>query len=441
MNSIKFSARSLPILADADIVVAGAGAAGVAAAIQAARMGKKVIMLDKNNCAGGILTAGLLPSIIHMTDLKNNLAAGLCKELVDAVALRMQKPANYNWFNVNNEAVKLVLDEMLAAAGVQVIYNVCLCDVTLKRRKITALAVMTQQGMMAITGRIFVDATGDGVLSVLAGAPFEYGSEDTHEVMAPTLCSQFANIDYNAIPEEMRNHGLGRVEWKKARESGEKLFTEEGHFVGHFRNGSSTGNGNLGHIYNTDVLDQFSVTNACIEGRKQAWGYCDFFRTHVKGFENAEVIATATLLGVRESRRIIGEYVLTRSDYLARRHFADDIGCFAYAIDIHSGVKDVKKQAAVEINLSRSYYEPGENYGIPYRTLLPKNTGNLLTAGRCISSDRAMQASVRVVPGCMITGQAAGAAAAMAVQKNQTLRQISVKELQKVLRSSNCFVQ
>ena len=258
--------------------------------------------------------------------------------------------------------------------------------------------------------------------------------------MAPTLCSQFSNINYDLVPEDLRERGLGRIEWKNARESNEKLFMEEGHFVGHFRNGSSMGNGNLGHIYNTDVLDQFSVTQACIEGRKQAWGYCDFFRTHVKGFENAEVSATASLLGVRESRRIIGEYVLTKSDYLARRHFADDIGCFAYAIDIHSGSKDVKKQAAVEINLSKSYYESGENYGIPYRALLPKNTRNLLVAGRCISTDRAMQASVRVVPGCMITGQAAGAAAALALTSGKTLRQLSVKKLQKSLKANNCFL-
>ena len=160
----------------------------------------------------------------------------------------------------------------------------------------------------------------------------------------------------------------------------------------------------------------------------------------VKGFENAELAATASVLGVRESRRIIGEYVLTREDYLARRHFADDIGCFAYAIDIHSSTKDVKKQVAVEKNLSSSYYDRGENYGIPYRALLPKNTTNLLVAGRCISTDRAMQASIRIVPGCMITGQAAGAAAALALGKSKSLRQIPVKELQKILRSNNCFL-
>ena len=441
MNNLVFKSRNLDVLADADVVVAGGGAAGVAAAIQAARQGKSVILLDKNNCPGGILTAGLLPCIIHMTDLKNILSSGICKELCDTVAQRMKKPVNYNWFNVHSEAVKIVLDEMLAAAGVKVIYNVHVCEALLKRKKIHALAVMTLNGMMAVTGKMFIDATGDGLVSMLAGAPFEYGAEDTHEVMAPTLCSSFSNIDFNAVPEDIRERGLGRIEWKNAMDSKEKLFMEEGHFVGFFRNGQSCGTGNLGHIYQTDVLDQFSLSNAYVEGRRQAWGFLDFFRTHVKGFENAELSATASLLGVRESRRIIGEYVLTREDYLERRHFADDIGCFAYAIDIHSGSKDVKKQAAVEINLSRSYYGEGENYGIPYRALLPKNTVNLLVAGRCISTDRAMQASVRIVPGCMITGQAAGAAAALALENNKSLRQIPVKKLQQILRGSGCFLQ
>ena len=438
--SLKLSAQYLDILADADVVVAGSGAAGVAAAIQAARMKKSVVLLDKNNCAGGILTSGMLPSIIHMSDGKNLLSSGLCKELCDNTAKRMNVPVNYNWFNINTEAVKIVLDEMLAAAGVKVIYNVHIVQAMLKRRKIEALAVMTVKGMMAVTGKVFIDATGDGLLSVLAGAPFEYGDAVTGEVMAPTLCSNFTNINYEALAPEMRNRGLGREEWKNARESGEKLHMQEGHFVGHFRNSMTGGTGNLGHIYHTDTLDPISLSNASTEGRKQAWGFLDFFRSHVKGFENAELSATASLLGVRESRRIIGEYMLTRSDYLERKHFSDDIGCFAYAIDIHSGTSDVKKQAAVESNLTKSYYEAGENYGIPYRALLPKNTTNLLVAGRCISTDRAMQASIRIVPGCMITGQAAGTAAALSVESGKSLRKISIKKLQSILRNNNCFL-
>ncbi|MBE6366386.1 MAG: FAD-dependent oxidoreductase [Lentisphaerae bacterium] len=440
MRNLVLRSRNLDILAEAEVVVAGGGAAGVAAAIQAARLGRKVILLEKNNCAGGILSSGLLPCIIHMTDLKNILASGLCKELCEALAKRMQRPVNYNWFNVHPEAVKIELDEMLAAAGVKVIYNVHICDAVVKRKKIIALAVMTLQGMRAVAGSVFIDATGDGLLAFLAGAAWEYGAEDTHEVMSPTLCSFFTNINYEAIPPERRNQGQGRIEWKNARESGEKLFMDEGHFVGHFRNSPTSGIGNLGHIYNTDVLDQFSVTQACIEGRKQAWGFLDFFRTHVPGFENAELAATAGLLGVRESRRITGEYVLRKDDYLERRHFKDDIGCFAYAIDIHSGSADLKKQAAVEINLRKSSYAPGENYGIPYRALLPKNTTNLLVAGRCISTDRAMQASVRIVPGCMITGQAAGTAASQAASGRTTLRKISIRKLQSELRKAGCFL-
>jgi len=437
--SIAFPAQKLPVLANADVVVAGAGASGVAAAIQAARRGGKVILFDRGPCAGGILSMGLLPSVIHMSDGKNLLAGGICLEMCRSIADRMRRPFNSNWFNVHPEAVKIVLDEMLAEAGVEVFYETTLCRALTRRGRIHAAAVMTRRGMMAITGKYFIDATGDGALAMLAGAPCAYGSEE-HEIQGPTLCSYFTDIDFSALPEAVRERGLGRAEWRQAMTSGESLPVQEGHFVGLFRNGPDSGSGNLGHIYGTDVLDPVSLSAAYREGRRQAWAFRDFFRSHVAGFAKAELGATASLLGVRESRRIVGEYVLTREDYLARRHFRDDIGCFAYGIDIHSGKTDVAAQAKVEIRLGRSYYEAGENYGIPYRALLPRNTVNLLVAGRCIATDRAMQASIRIVPGCMITGQAAGAAAALALQTERPLRRIAVGKLRSVLRSAGCFL-
>lgn len=438
-SSIAFPAQKLPVLAHADVVVAGAGASGVAAAIQAARLGRSVVLLDRNSCAGGILSAGLLPSVIHMGDGRNLLASGLCQEMCLAIADRMHRPFNRNWFNVHPEAVKIVLDEMLERAGVRFFCETTLCAAVTRRGRITAVAVMTRQGMMAVTGKLFIDATGDGTLSMLAGAPFSYGSEE-HEVQGPTLCSYFTDIDFDAVPEAMRERGLGRAEWQKAVQSGEPLPVQEGHFVGLFRNGPSSGSGNLGHIYGTDVLDPASLAKAYREGRRQAWGFRDFFRSHVAGFAKAELGATASLLGVRESRRVVGDYVLTREDYLARRHFRDDIGCFAYGIDIHSGKNDPAGQAEVEIRLGQSYYKPGENYGIPYRALLVAKTVNLLVAGRCISADRAMQASIRIVPGCMITGQAAGAAAALALEQGRPLRRLAVGKLQTALRECGCFL-
>ena len=139
------------------------------------------------------------------------------------------------------------------------------------------------------------------------------------------------------------------------------------------------------------------------------------------------------MLGVRESRRIVGEYQMTSDDYFNRRHFDDDIGFFAYPIDIHSGENNAVKQAEVEKNVVKTAYAAGENYGIPYRALLPKNTVNLLVAGRCISTDRAMQSSVRVVPGCMITGEGAGTAAALCISSNCMPRELDIRKLQNVL--------
>ncbi len=439
MIQMLYSPRRIPVLCRGEVVVAGAGVAGVAAAIQAARANRRVILLEKNNCAGGILSSGLLPSVIHMSDGEHLLASGICREMVDRVAGVMNRPANYYWFNAHPEAVKRVLDEMLQEAHVTVLYNVHLCDALAERGRIRAVVMMTPNGLAAVGGKIFIDATGDGLLAMLAGAPFEYGAAADGEVMAPTLCSYFTRINFDAVPEKRRENGLGRKEWKAAMTEGRAPLAE-GHFVGLFRNGPDSGTGNLGHIYHTDVLDPFSLSHACVEGRKQAWIFRDFFRKEVPGFEQAELSATAGLLGVRESRRIMGEYMLNEDDYASRRHFEDEIGCFAYAIDIHSGVADVARQTSVETVLAMRSYAHGENYGIPYRTLLPKQTVNLLVAGRCISTDRAMQSSIRVVPGCMITGQAAGAAAALALDRHQSLRRVSAARIQELLRRGGCYL-
>lgn len=174
------------------------------------------------------------------------------------------------------------------------------------------------------------------------------------------------------------------------------------------------------------------MTNAYIEGRKLAKIYHDFYRRHVPGFEHSDLVQTAPLLGVRESRRIRGEYQLNGDDYRSRAVFADEIGRFSYPIDIHSSSTDPEEQKRVERVLCETRCKPGESYGIPYRSLIPLGVENLLVAGRCVSCDREIQSSLRVIPGCFITGQAAGAAAAMAAAGN--VRSVDTAVLQKWLK-------
>ena len=428
MEKFTIPSRCLDVAASADLVVVGGGSAGVAAAIAAARRGCSVILLEKSICAGGMMTNGLLPSIIYMRDGRNLLSGGLCRELVDRTAKAMAVPVNYNWFNIHPEAVKLVLDEMLTEAGVRIFFNTVVCDAEREERRVTAAVVWTPAGLAVVKGRIFVDATGDGNLSALAQLPFELGGEQG-QVMAPTLCTLYAGVDFDQVDPRFRYAGMGREEWHAMEKAG-TIPVDEHHFVGFFRCGGSVGCGNLGHAYDYRPLEVQSCTQSCIEGRRMARQYLQFFRDNVPGFAKAELAMTASMLGVRESRRIRGEYQLTGDDYRARRHFADDIGSFAYPIDIHASGHDAEEQAAAEKRANETEYQPGENYGIPYRALLACGVENLLLAGRCISCDRQMQSSIRVVPGCMITGEAAGTAAALSLESATPLRGISVPELQ-----------
>ena len=435
MSNIIIPAREVPVLAEADLVVVGGGSAGVAAAVAATQEGASCILIEKANCAGGMLTNGLLPSIIYMSDGKHLLSGGLCYELVRRVSVLMNVEPNIYWHNINPEAVKLVLDEMLCENNIRFFYNMYCCEVLRNDTAITGVVVSTPGGTGVIRGRFFVDATGDGNLGTLAGVHCEIGDENG-EVMAPTLCSLWSGVDYK---QHTHCSGLGRKEWHEA-EANNTIPLPEHHFVGFFRCGDGLGCGNLGHEYGCRPLNADSYTAACVHGRKQVRTFLNFFRENVPGFANAELALTAPMLGVRESRRLCGEYTLCKEDYFAKRHFADDIGSFSYPVDIHASSTNAEEQANVEKNINATEYEKGENYGIPYRSLLAKGVENLLLAGRCISADRTIQSSIRVVPGCMITGEAAGTAAAAALREQTSLRSVDISNLQKKLVSRGIYL-
>ena len=197
----------------------------------------------------------------------------------------------------------------------------------------------------------------------------------------------------------------------------------------------------LGHIYGVDATDERDVTRGYVEGRRVAEIIHDFYRRRVPGYEYADLTATAALLGVRESRRICGDYRLCFADYLARRHFADDIGCFCYPVDIHASTPDAARQKRVAERMRETAYLPGENYGIPYRALIPAGIANLLVPGRAISSDRPIQSSIRVMPPCFVTGQAAGIAATLAAGQSD-VRAVDTAVLQQRLAELGaCFSQ
>jgi len=256
-------------------------------------------------------------------------------------------------------------------------------------------------------------------------------------MMPGTLCSLWADVDWDTAYKGGLVSGRDHLE----EAFRDKVFTiEDRHLPGMWCVGEHVGGGNIGHTFDVDGTDERSLTQALVQGRKSMVEYERFYREYVKGFEKMELVATGALLGLRETRRVLGDYVLCLEDFRNRAVFDDEIGRYCYPVDIHASSPDEASFAQFEKEYKTLRYEKGESYGIPYRILTPRGLDNVLVAGRCVSSDRTILGSIRVMPGCYITGQAAGMAAAMAVEKNTSTRGVDIQELRKRLKEMGAFL-
>jgi hypothetical protein len=435
--------RNVPVRHEVDVFVAGGGPAGCAAAVSAARQGASVFLAEGHSCLGGMGTAGLVPAFMQFGDGVNFLAAGFGEELLERLiqAGGTSAPApgrdRTGCYNIQAEVLKRVYDTMLQEAGVGFSFHSNLIGMEATDGVVDAAVVSGKSGLFAVQAKVYVDGTGDGDLSVWAGAPFEQGDANG-QVMPGTLCSLWAGVDFEAF----RASGSPSQNCKIEEAYRDGVFTYcDRHLPGMWPVASGIGGGNIGHTFDVDSTDERSLTEALLWGRKLAMEYDRYYREYLTGFEKMQLVATGSLLGVRESRRIMGDYVLCLDDFKSRAVFDDEIGRYCYPVDIHvARPNDDEEYRRFEKEYAELRYGKGESYGIPYRSLAPRNLHNVLVAGRCVSTDRFLQASIRVMPGCYITGQAAGVAAAMAAASNGDVRQVSVADLQNRLRSAGAFV-
>ncbi len=426
--------RSIKVKYDADVFVAGGGPAGIAAAVAAARNGCAVCLVENQSCLGGAGTAGLVPAFMQFSDGVNFLAAGIGEEILNKLR-KEGGTGGPDGFSIKAEVLKRVYDRLLQEAGVKFSFDTRLVAVETQGESVTSAILAAKSGLFAVNARIFIDCTGDGDLAAWAGAPFEKGDADGN-LMPGTLCSLWAGVDWSGVDRKIRNNAY----IDKACEDG-VLSVRDYHLPGMWKVGEIMGGGNIGHAFGVDSTDELSLTEALIEQRKRLVEYGEYYKKYYKGYENMELVSTGAILGIRESRRIIGDYVLNVEDFKNRAIFDDEIGRYCYPVDIHPSKPDpalYKKFEEEYIQTLR--YKKGESYGIPYRCLVPKNLSNVLVAGRCISSDRYIQGSVRVMPGCYITGQAAGTAAAIAVDGNTHTRGFDTGLLRKKLRDMGAYL-
>lgn len=447
MQSIDYN-RNIPVKYSVDVFVAGGGPSGVAAAVTASRQGRKIFLAEAHTCFGGMGTAGRVPMFCKFSDDVNFLAGGIGREIYEkCFSYGSVGPDDYadankkmNSITIRAEVLKRIYDDMVTGSGSEFSFLTRVVDVEIEAGNIAYVICCSKSGIFAIKADIYIDCTGDGDLSVKAGAEFEKG--DSNGDMQPgTLCSLWTGMDWDVVKKE-GYHDLWPNNAKllvKAVEDGIFTVPDIG-MPGMWIVSEKTGGGNIGHTFGLDGTDEKSYTNAMIWGRKSLTEYEKYYKEYLKGFENIELVATGELLGVRETRRIIGDYVLTVEDFKKRAVFDDEIGRYNYEVDIHCSKPDRQSQYESEMRSKEFHYSTGESYGIPYRTLTPKGISNLLVAGRCISTDRHMQGSIRVMPGCIITGQAAGMAAAIASEMKSNVREVKVKSIQERLKKIGAFL-
>ena len=403
----ELSSRRVPMEAY-DVVVVGGGPAGCAAAAAAARDGARTLLVESANCLGGMGTSGLLNQWMSFTDWNRLIIRGYAEWIFNTCKSAIPHAPALDCQPIDTELLKRVYDELVTSAGAEIRFHTQLASVETDKATgdVSAVLLASKAGLRAVTAKVYVDGTGDGDLAAWAGAPFHSGDE-AGETMPTTLCFTLTNVDMYAY-----QHGPWLHPTVMNAILASKKFPDiPDDFLVPVVVGPGMIGCNAGHQWEVDPSKPETVTRAILQGRRTAKAFRDALAEfHPQAFANAHLAITASALGVRETRRIVGDHILTLDDYYARRGFDDEICRNAYYIDIHP--RRGEKHGAVHADYKQ--FDRGETHSIPYRCLTPKGLRNVLVAGRCISCDRPVQAAIRIMPVCLGTGEAAGAAAAMA---------------------------
>ncbi|MDR1972873.1 MAG: FAD-dependent oxidoreductase [Treponema sp.] len=441
--------REIPVGDAYDLVVAGGGPAGAAAAICAARLGGKVLLVEAAGCLGGMGATGLVCAFDPMADGEKMLVGGFMRELVETLYRRgFLKPGidpdswrkKYHvWTPFSAEGLKLVLDEKALEAKVELRFFTRVIDADTDHKKVRGIVLSSIEGYEYIRSKTFIDATGDAVLSRLCGAPCREAGIDTEHIMPSSLAAVFSNLDWSKKNPGFQNpEGVKLIE--EEYEAGNFIQCDR-HLVGISQIGNSIGYLNGGHIFGLRAARVKDLTEGMLLGRRIVRDNERFLKKYSPACADMELTATASVMGIRESRRIAGEYELNFDDYMARRQFPDQIGVFNKFVDIHPyDCSREEYDRLVREAFGSDRLNPGECFGIPYSILVPRGFENLWAAGRCASSDVKVHGSIRVMPAAAMMGQAAGTAAVLSVRTGRPAWDLDTRELVETLREAGAYL-
>jgi ribulose 1,5-bisphosphate synthetase/thiazole synthase len=458
MEYVEEPKRKVPILTETDVLVVGGGPAGISAALAAAREGVNTIIVERYGCFGGVITQTMVGTIAWYRYAKTVDAGGIGQEFERRAK---EEGATINIIgNVKNkemvatleheglivdgeptyevldtEKFKFLIDKMILDAGVRPLLHCYVTDVIMEGEKIIGVITESKSGRQAIMAKRIIDATGDADVAFYAGAPFRKNSKD--ELMEVTVNYGCSGINVGKFlmyvylnPGKIGDWGETQDEdafstylvepFNKARKAGE--IPEDVNIESYWTNYTDAGeitSFNGIHMHNIDPTSVWDLTKAEIMGRQRVIWAVNALKKYTPGFKKARLRTIGSSLGIRESRKIIGEYEITENDVRDQARFEDSIGICPEFIDGY-GIAIMPKT--------------GRYFHVPYRIMVPKNVENLLVAGRCVAGDRISHAATRQMCCCFVTGQATGVAAAISIKYQTTCRNVDISTVQTVLK-------
>lgn len=448
--------KELPCYREVDVLVVGAGPAGIGAAVCAARNGAKTLVFDQNGCVGGAATVGLVGPFMTSFDARNEkmIIRGVFEELVRRMIAKGGAidpaivPGRHQWSGFykighdhvgpfDRECLKQTATEMILESGAELLLHTSFIDVFKDGQTISGVVIANKSGMSFIRAKVVIDCTGDADVAARAGVKYILGNENDGNIQPATLFFRVYNVDTPKLKAHIKEHEeeirpfYGPFSWlirEKKKEWGDipraEICLFEGPAEGEYRL-------NVTRILNIDGTNAEDLTKAEITGLEQAHKVFDFLKKYAIGFENARFLGTADMIGIRETRHIDGMYRLTSEDVKACLVPDDSIAVLATNMDTHN--KD---------DAGGTFYthENGDYFGVPYGCLVPNGISNLLVAGRSISADAVAGSATRMIPCCIIFGQAAGTSAAMAVKQGIAPNEVNVHELREKIKEQGAYL-
>ncbi len=432
-----------PVMGEFEVVVLGGGPSGIAAAAAAARSGRSTILVERYGFLGGSGTAACISDFCGLHANVHGEHRQVVHGIADEIQERLQRLGGLKDPHLSLRsmikaqvydlsAYKIVLDQLMQSSGVKLLFHAFGVGVHMdSASRIDALFIESKSGRAAIRGKVFIDCSGDADIAAWSGAPYEYG-DGRGNSLYPSMKFRINNVD----PERAKD---GRNLLPKLMEEAEargRKFPRKGALmrpqINHIEwvaNATLVKNPDGTAVDGTNV-EQMSYGE--VEGRRQCWDVFEFIKSVTPGFENAYIVDIAAQLGIRQTRRILGEYMLTEEDILGCADFEDSIGVNGWPVEAHTAT-------GVTIKFANVPHSRGFNQ-MPYRMMLPKKIDNLLVAGRCASMTYDGQSSARVSGPCLVMGQAAGTAADIAIGAGVTPSAIDVAALQQRLESDGAFL-